>query len=80
MINAMGISLYCCDCQQCHSEILVNLESAHRPFGDNHKMLYRVVCSTCGLSFDVHFEDLRPSEKSEREVAHRSRVTTFGRA
>ena len=45
IIFAMSISLYCCDCQECHSEILVNLESAHRPFGDNEKMLYRVVCA-----------------------------------
>ncbi len=43
-------------------------------------MLYRVVCPTCGLSFDVHFEDLRLNEKSEPEIAKRSRVTTFGRA
>ncbi len=61
----MGISLYCCDCQQCQSEILVDLESSHRPFGDNEKMLYRVACGTCGASHDVHFEDLRLYEKAD---------------
>ena len=75
----MSISLYCCDCQECHSEILVNLESAHRPFGDQEKMLYRVVCSTCGLSYDVHFEDLRLCDKSETELAQRAPITSFGR-
>jgi endogenous inhibitor of DNA gyrase (YacG/DUF329 family) len=79
MINAMGICLYCCDCQECHSEILVNLESAHRPFGDNEKMLYRVVCPTCGLSYDVHFEDLQLCDKSETELKNRTPITTFAR-
>jgi len=75
----MSISLYCCDCQECHSEILVNLESAHRPFGDQEKMLYRVVCGTCGLSYDVHFEDLRLCDRPETELAQRTPITTFGR-
>ena len=75
----MSISLYRCDCQECHSEILVNLESAHRPFGDNEKMLYRVVCPTCGLSYDVHFEDLRQCDDAESERAQRAAITTFGR-
>jgi transcription elongation factor Elf1 len=75
----MGISLYCCDCQECHSEILVNLESAHRPFGDQEKMLYRVVCGICGLSYDVHFEDLRLCDNTESEAAHRAAITSFGR-
>ena len=75
----MGISLYCCDCQECHSEILVNLESAHRPFGDQEKMLYRVVCGTCGLSYDVYFEDLRLCDKSETELTRRTPITTFAR-
>lgn len=55
----MSISLYVCDCPECHSEISVDLGAAHRPFSDNEKMVYRVVCGTCGLSYDVHFEDLR---------------------
>lgn len=75
----MSISLYCCDCQECHSEILVNLESAHRPFGDNEKMLYRVVCGTCGLSYDVYFEDLRLFDNAESEAATRAVITSFGR-
>jgi len=75
----MSVSLYCCDCPGCRSEILVDLESAHRPFGDNEKMLYRVVCSTCGLAYDVHFEDLQLCEKSDNERARRNRVTTFAR-
>jgi hypothetical protein len=75
----MSISLYCCDCQECHSEILVNLESAHRPFGDQEKMLYRVVCGTCGLSYDVHFEDLRLCDKPESELTQRAPITTFAR-
>jgi transcription elongation factor Elf1 len=75
----MSISLYCCDCQECHSQILVNLEAAHRPFGDQEKMLYRVVCGTCGLSYDVHFEDLRLSDKSESATAHCVPITTFAR-
>ena len=75
----MSVSLYCCDCQECHSEILVNLESAHHPFGDNEKMLYRVVCGTCGLSYDVHFEDLRLCELSETKLTKRTPITTFAR-
>jgi hypothetical protein len=75
----MSISLYCCDCQECHSEILVNLGSAHRPFGDSEKMLYRVVCGTCGLSYDVHFEDLRLCDESETRSAQRAPITTFAR-
>ncbi len=75
----MSISLYCCECQECHSEILVNLESAHRPFGDQAKMLYRVVCQTCGLSYDVHFEDLRLCDKSESQRTGRTAITTFAR-
>ena len=55
----MSISLYVCDCPECNSEIAVNLEATHRPFSDNEKMVYRVVCDSCGLSYDVHFEDLR---------------------
>jgi hypothetical protein len=69
----MSQTIYGCDCQECRSEILVNLESEHRPFGDNEKMLYRVVCPTCGLSYDVHFEDLRLREKSGDEAA-RNRI------
>jgi hypothetical protein len=79
MMFAMSISLYCCDCQECHSEILVNLETAHRPFGDQEKMLYRVVCGTCGLSYDVHFEDLRLCDKSDSELKRRNSITTFAR-
>jgi hypothetical protein len=79
IILAMSIDLYGCDCQECHSEILVNLESAHRPFGDNEKMLYRVVCGTCGLSYDVHFEDLRLCDKSDTEHTQRAAITTFAR-
>jgi hypothetical protein len=75
----MSISLYCCDCQECHSEFLVNLGSAHRPFGDNEKMLYRVVCGTCGLACDVHFEDLRLCDESETRPAQRAPITTFAR-
>jgi hypothetical protein len=75
----MSISLYCCDCQECHSEILVNLGSAHRPFGDNEKMLYRVVCGTCGLSYDVHFEDLRLCDESAARPTQRPPITTFAR-
>jgi hypothetical protein len=42
-------------------------------------MLYRVVCSTCGLSFDVHFEDLRLCDESETRPAQRAPITTFAR-
>jgi hypothetical protein len=42
-------------------------------------MLYRLVCMTCGHSYDVHFEDLQLREKSEEEIARRNRVTTFAR-
>jgi hypothetical protein len=42
-------------------------------------MLYRVVCGTCGLSYDVHFEDLRLSDKSESATAHCVPITTFAR-
>ena len=73
-------SLLCADCPECRSEILVNLGTSHRPFSDNEKMLYRLVCSTCGLSYDVHFEDLRLCEKSDSEIATRNPITTFGRA
>jgi transcription elongation factor Elf1 len=55
----MSISPYVCDCPECSSEIPVDLEATHRPFSDNEKMVYRVVCNACGLSCDVHFEDLR---------------------
>lgn len=55
----MSISPYVCDCPECNSEIAVDLEAAHRPFSDNEKLVYRVVCDNCGLSCDVHFEDLR---------------------
>ena len=76
----MSLSVLCCDCPDCHCEIIVNLRTAHRPFGDNEKMLYRVVCGTCGLAFDVHFEDLQLREKSEDEITRRDRVTTFARS
>lgn len=79
IILAMSIDLYGCDCQECHSEILVNLGSAHRPFGDSEKMLYRVVCGTCGLSYDVYFEDLRLCDKSDTEPTQRAATTTFAR-
>jgi len=75
----MSMSLYGCDCRECHSEILVNLESAHRPFGDNEKMLYRVVCGTCGLSYDVHFEDLRLCDGSEARMSQPAPITSFAR-
>jgi hypothetical protein len=74
----MSISLYCCDCQECHSEILVDLGLAHRPFGDNEKMLYRVVCSTCGFSSDVYFEDLRLCEKTD-DASVQQRISSFAR-
>jgi hypothetical protein len=73
-------SVLCADCPECYSEIIVNLEMGHRPFGDNEKMLYRLVCMTCGLAYDVHFEDLQLRDKSDVEVAGHGRVTTFGRA
>ena len=50
---------YSCDCPECQTEMIVDLGVAHRPFSDNGKMVYRVVCSACGLSYDVHFEDLQ---------------------
>jgi len=61
----MSQTAYCCDCPECHSEIAVNLDAAHRPFGDNEKMVYRVVCGNCGLSYDVHFEDLQVRDSPE---------------
>jgi hypothetical protein len=42
-------------------------------------MLYRLVCTTCGLLYDVHFEDLELREKSEDEIA-RHQITSFARA
>jgi C4-type Zn-finger protein len=75
----MGQSVLCADCPDCHSEIIVNLEGSHRPYGDNEKMLYRLVCTTCGFSYDVQFEDLQLREKSDEQIANRSRVTTFAR-
>ncbi len=76
----MSTSVLCVDCPECGSEIIVNLGTAHRPFGDNEKMLYRLVCTICGLSYDVHFEDLVLREKSDDEIGNRSQITTFGRA
>jgi transcription elongation factor Elf1 len=55
----MSARLYVCDCPECNSEVEVDLAAAHRPFSDNLKMVYRVVCGDCGLTYDVHFEDLR---------------------
>ena len=75
----MARSILCTDCPECRSEILVDLGTAHRPFGDSEKMLYRLVCTTCGLAYDVHFEDLLPREKSDDELVRRSKVTTFAR-
>jgi len=75
----MSQTIYCCDCPECHSEIAVNLGTSHRPFGDNEKMLYRVACNTCGLSYDVHFEDLQLRERSDDEIA-RNRITSFARS
>jgi hypothetical protein len=65
----MSRSVYCCDCPECHCEIAVDLGAAHRPFGDNEKMVYRVACGNCGLSYDVHFEDLRLRERSDPPIA-----------
>jgi len=76
----MAQSVLCTDCPECRSEILVDLGTSHRPFGDNEKLLYRVVCTTCGLAYDVQFEDLLLREKSDDEIAKRNRVTTFARA
>lgn len=75
----MSQSVHCCDCPECHSEIIVNLGTAHRPYGDNEKMLYRLVCPTCGLLYDVHFEDLQLREQSE-EDSLRNRITSFTRS
>jgi len=75
----MSQSVLCADCPDCRREIIVNLKTSHRPFGDSEKMLYRLVCTTCGHSYDVHFEDFELREKSEEEVAGRNRVTTFAR-
>jgi hypothetical protein len=75
---AMSQSVLCCDCPECRSEIIVNLGAAHRPYGDNEKMLYRLVCTTCGLLYDVHFEDLQLREKSDEEIS-RNRITSFAR-
>jgi hypothetical protein len=77
--QSMSQSVLCADCPDCRSEIIVNLKISHRPFGDSEKMLYRLVCMTCGHSYDVHFEDLQLREKSEEEIARRNRVTTFAR-
>jgi transcription elongation factor Elf1 len=60
----MGPSVLTAQCPECHSEIVVDLEASHRSFGDNEKMLYRLVCESCGLSYDVHFEDLHLSDKA----------------
>ena len=76
----MAQSVLCTDCPECRSEILVDVGTAHYPFGDNEKMLYRLVCMTCGLAFDVHFEDLFVREKSDDEIGRQGRVYTFGRA
>jgi hypothetical protein len=77
--SLMSQTLLCADCPDCHSEIIVNLETSHRPFSDSEKMLYRLVCTTCGHSYDVHFEDLQLRDKPEEEIARRNRVTTFAR-
>ena len=77
--QGMSQSVLCADCPDCRSEIIVNLKMSHRPFGDPQKMLYRLVCTTCGHSYDVHFEDLQLREKSDDEIANRNRVTTFAR-
>ena len=42
-------------------------------------MLYRVVCNTCGLAYDVHFEDFQLREKSDDEIAH-NQITSFARS
>jgi hypothetical protein len=65
IIFTLSISPFVCDCPECNSEISVDLGATHRPFSDNEKMVYRVVCGTCGLSYDVHFEDLRPGDEPE---------------
>lgn len=62
---AMSDSVLYTDCPECGSEIIVDLATAHRPFSDNEKMMYRLVCNTCGLAFDMHFEDLLPRENSD---------------
>jgi hypothetical protein len=77
--RAMSTSVLCTDCPECSSELMVNLGTAHRPFGDNEKMLYRLVCAICGLSYDVHFEDLVLREKPDDAAVNRNRVTTFAR-
>jgi transcription elongation factor Elf1 len=79
MLVTMLPSLYCCDCPECHSEIVVSLEKSHRSFGDNEKMLYRVVCDSCGLAYDVHFEDLHLREKSDTQGAIHPHSTTVPR-
>jgi len=61
----MSLSPYVCDCPECYSVIEIDLDAAHRPFSDNEKMVYRVVCGECGLTCDVHFEDLRPGDSEE---------------
>ena len=61
----MSISPYVCDCPECNSEIAVDIGAAHRPFSDNEKMVYRVICGSCGLPYDVHFEDLRPGDEAD---------------
>jgi hypothetical protein len=62
IIFAMSTSVLYTDCPECGSEITVDLGTSHRPFSDNEKMMYRLVCDSCGLSFDAHFEDLLPRE------------------
>ena len=60
----MNDQAMCTECPECHNQIAVNLDTAHRPFGDNEKMMYRLVCPACGLDYDVHFEDLYLSDKA----------------
>jgi hypothetical protein len=78
--SGMAQSVLCTDCPECNSEILVDLGTAHRLFGDSEKLLYRVVCMTCGLAYDVHFEDLLLREKPDDELTKRNRISTFPRA
>ena len=58
IVIAVSMSVLGTDCPECGSEIVVNLQASHRPFSDNEKMVYRVVCDNCGFAFDAHFEDL----------------------
>ncbi len=62
------------DCP-CGNEDFVNHGTSHKDGKDPD--VYRIVCTSCGETHDVGFEEMFLKEKSQAEIDAHMPVTTF---